>query len=153
MTPYILDAVLLFKPFLILALLVSSVFALPLHGYFIDTSIDTSTARSWRFSISVRIRGFVRALSFLSMFGIFGIVTAYFMSLGLHEENLQFVNPMVETFAAPLIALLTAGVAYFARTDSKSENSVIVPAGVICFLIVSCLTYTTLLLSVKAAAA
>ena len=72
---------------------------------------------------------------------MFGAAVAYFLSLGLQEGETDLSNSLLGTFASPLIALLTAGVSYFAKREAPDGSINAVAAGVTCFLIQSVLSY------------
>lgn len=82
---------------------------------------------------------------YCSAFATFGIVTAYFLKLGLDPLSESNQNSLAQTFATPFISLLTAGVAYFAaknRAEIAGNNLVL---GVIGFLLACMLSYQTVL--------
>jgi hypothetical protein len=76
-------------------------------------------------------------------FALFGLVTAYFLALGLDAANEDGVNTLVSTFATPLVSLLTAGVAFVAAKSKSQITSNELVLGVLSFLIACVLSYHT----------
>jgi len=136
------EALRFFTPSLIAALVIALVAALALNSHF--TSGKTLAMR-W-----------LHGTAYFLVFSTFGVVVAFFLSLGIAEANGAWINPLVSGFSTPLIALLTAGVTYFANkeapeaaTETGTRTPVgIVPAGVTCFLLGASLCYKNFLLIV-----
>jgi hypothetical protein len=76
-------------------------------------------------------------------FALFGLVTAYFLALGLNAANADEPNALASTFATPLIALLTGGVTFVAAKSKSQITSNALVLGILSFLIVCVLSYHT----------
>lgn len=126
----ILDAINFFRPYLIFSMLTALPFAIAFSAYFDGAG---------------GVRGFLlrcgRAFIYFWMFSIFGVVTAYFMSLGLQSSSRTVVNPLIEKFGTPFVALMTAGLGFLAQKDVPRERMITVPAGVICFIFSTLILY------------
>lgn len=75
-------------------------------------------------------------------FALFGMATAYFLSLGLNATTGD-TNSLLNSFLTPFISLLTGGVA-FAASKTREEigrNALVV--GVACFLLTCIFSYQT----------
>lgn len=131
---FVVEAALSFVPYLLSAVALALVFGVTMHAKF---KVDGEN-KPW-LAIS-------RATTFFLVFSIFGVVIAYFLSLGLKESGTGWENPLVNQFATPLIALLTAGVSFFAKREAPDGALPIVSAGVTCFLVECVVCYQALLL-------
>ena len=87
---------------------------------------------------------FRAAFPHFSIFAFLGLVTAYFLSLGLSETSTGFSNAILGPFAAALISLLTAGLGYFSKRQWSYLSDSAVIAGAICFMAVTVLNYQSL---------
>lgn len=141
---YLLEGVGFFLPYLVSTALLALLFGLFMHGKFdpqavVQAPAATGTATPAAARRWVKIG---RAATFFFMFAAFGMVVAYFLSLGIKEESPDiWVNPLISEFATPLIALLTAGVGFFAKREAPEGAVIVVPAGVICFLVECLICY------------
>ena len=137
----ILETLGFFVPTLLASLGITLVFAWLLKSHFGETK-------------DARFTKFGRGAAYFAVFSIFGLVVAFFLSLGITESNGVRTNALVGTFATPLIALLTAGVSYFASKGAPSPGANpplatgVVPAGVTCFLLGACLCYKSFSLAI-----
>lgn len=96
-----------------------------------------------------RVRDYPRfvlsELFFMLAFEVFGTVTAFFLSLGLKRgETGESVNGLIETFAAPFISLLTAGIVFVTSRDPVTvDRPRRVAVAVTCFLVATIVSYRT----------
>lgn len=75
-------------------------------------------------------------------FSVFGVATAYFLSLGLSAAS-DSGNSMVASFVTPFVSLLTGGVAFAAAKSRDQVTSNELVLGVTCFLLACILSYQT----------
>jgi hypothetical protein len=90
------------------------------------------------------------ATSYFLCYSTFGVALGYYMSLGIKADGLLMNgNDLLTDLMTPFIALLTAGVAYFANKTSEGDYSPAVPAGVICFMLGTMFSYQALRLDLE----
>lgn len=136
---YIIEGTLFFAPYVLSAFLLALLFGLALHGKFGPAKAGEAPTKPT--GLAARAAATGRATTFFFMFAAFGAVIAYFLSLGIKEDGGNWINPLVDGFATPLVALLTAGVSFFAKREAPQDAALVVPAGVICFLVESVICY------------
>jgi hypothetical protein len=83
--------------------------------------------------------------SYILAFALFGVSTAFFLSLGIKRAPTgESTNGLVELFAAPFISLLTAGAVFItSRGAVPGEKPPRVAVCVACFLCATIVSYRT----------
>ena len=80
-------------------------------------------------------------------FSLFGLTTAYFLSLGINPEEGPHDNSLFAQFAPPLIALITGGVTYLVGKTQEGLDRTVV--GMTTFLGVTAISYYAFSLQIR----
>ena len=83
------------------------------------------------------------SLIYCGSFALFGIFAAYFFILGLKSDDYTERNALLSDFATPVIALLTAGVAFAASRSKIQVAASPLLLGMGSFLLACLLSYQT----------
>lgn len=113
------------------------------HGIIILIVTAAALALGW-FAVDNKDKksGRLDLAAYCGAFATFGVATAYFLSQGLSAVPTAD-NGLLQTFAGPFIALLTAAVAYAASRSSHKVAKNELVLGLTCFLLSCILSYET----------
>lgn len=92
-----------------------------------------------------KIRFVCSELAYVFAFAMFGVVTAFFLSLGLKRgDSEQSANGLIESFAAPFISMLTAAAVFVtSRGGASGSRPARTAICVTCFLCSAAISYRT----------
>jgi hypothetical protein len=114
---------------------------LAIHGLILLAVTLLAALCAW-LSIDKNRPKYFELVLYCGAFSMFGVATAYFLSLGLSAAS-DSGNTMVASFVTPFVSLLTGGVAFAAAKSRAQVTSNELVLGVACFLLSCILSYQT----------